>query len=450
MDHGAIVVGGGHNGLICAAYLARAGLDTLVLEARPDRGRLRLAPSMPSAPGSTSATATTRSSARRRSPTSSTSPASASATSTSTRRSRTSPTTAARPGRSSTTSTAPSMPCGSPTPARSTATAATPPPPGRSPSWCSSWPTSRRRPAACSARWPTGGRRGVATLLRWSRHERRRRAAAVLHRRRRRRSGRRGRPGRVGPVAVHARHRPRRADLRHEARRPGGAAGRRVGRRCRTPCSAALEAHGGDGALRRAGSPPSCARASGCVGVELADGTRIEAPIVVSACDPRQTFVGWLRNPPATAARLVVERWRDAATRDGYESKVDAVIERAAPLPPGRHRAARRASATTRSSPTTIVSPHARRRCTPPTGCSAEGAVAERPMFFANVPSVLDPTMAVRRPRRRARVQPRGALHALRARGRMGRPARARALARGLRRAASSPGSSTACGATAP
>ena len=33
-DAEAIVVGGGHNGLICAAYLARAGLDTMLVEAR--------------------------------------------------------------------------------------------------------------------------------------------------------------------------------------------------------------------------------------------------------------------------------------------------------------------------------------------------------------------------------------------------------------------------------
>ena len=31
-----VLIGGGHNGLICAAYLARAGIDTLVVEARGD------------------------------------------------------------------------------------------------------------------------------------------------------------------------------------------------------------------------------------------------------------------------------------------------------------------------------------------------------------------------------------------------------------------------------
>ena len=30
----AIIVGGGHNGLTCGAYLARAGLNTIVLERR--------------------------------------------------------------------------------------------------------------------------------------------------------------------------------------------------------------------------------------------------------------------------------------------------------------------------------------------------------------------------------------------------------------------------------
>ena len=37
-DVDVVVVGGGHNGLVCAAYLARAGVDTLLVEARDEVG----------------------------------------------------------------------------------------------------------------------------------------------------------------------------------------------------------------------------------------------------------------------------------------------------------------------------------------------------------------------------------------------------------------------------
>jgi phytoene dehydrogenase-like protein len=127
-------------------------------------------------------------------------------------------------------------------------------------------------------------------------------------------------------------------------------------------------------------------------GVELADGTRLDAPIVVSAADPRRTFVSWLRDPPASANRMI-ERWRSSPRRDGYESKLDAVVAE-----PPRFQQVDAATAEALGYdplvPTTIVSPSlgaiddAHR-------AMARGAVAGCPMLFANTPSVLDPTLVV-------------------------------------------------------
>lgn len=126
-------------------------------------------------------------------------------------------------------------------------------------------------------------------------------------------------------------------------------------------------------------------------GVRLADGREVRAKIVVSACDPRQTFVDWLERPPAAAAKLV-NRWRAAEPEDGYESKLDAVVTA---LP--RYRAladgieerlgfdALQASM--------MIAPSVAELDRGAKALAA-GTVMERPVFFANLPTVADPTMA--------------------------------------------------------
>ncbi len=132
-------------------------------------------------------------------------------------------------------------------------------------------------------------------------------------------------------------------------------------------------------------------------GVRLITGEEITAPIVVSAGDPRQLFVDWLRNAPhSSALGAVVARYAAAPGHDGYESKIDAVI-----AGPFRFRQAVDAVSAAVGldpqsgplGPTTIVSKslaqlgadHAR---------AQQGRIAARPQFLVNTPSVLDPTLA--------------------------------------------------------
>jgi phytoene dehydrogenase-like protein len=155
-----------------------------------------------------------------------------------------------------------------------------------------------------------------------------------------------------------------------------------------------LSAFRAAGGQLRAASPVTAIVCDGehVRGVELAGGEIIEAPIVVSSCDPRRTFVSWLRSPPATAASLIA-RWTARAPRDGYESKVDAVVTE---LP--RHHQLSDDFATALDfdpvQPTVTVTPgldeleaqHRRLQ---------EGHTTERPIMFTNLPSALDPTMVV-------------------------------------------------------
>ncbi len=128
-------------------------------------------------------------------------------------------------------------------------------------------------------------------------------------------------------------------------------------------------------------------------GVELDDGTELTASTVVAACDPRRALVDWLDEPPAGATSLV-EQWRSAPTHDGYESKVDAVVR---DLPEYLH-AGRIADlgfptdGLDLAGPTTVVSPslddlaeaHRLREV---------GHVHSSPTLLVNFPSAMDPTM---------------------------------------------------------
>ncbi len=224
------------------------------------------------------------------------------------------------------------------------------------------------------------GLAGTATIIRWSR----RRAADVLgeyltH------------PAVVGPGLVSgpmvwgvSPRAPRTGlgaltyALRHVGRlgRPAGGSGALT-----EALLAAFAHHGGELRTSSAVGAIVC-HADRVVGVELADGSTVTAPIVVSACDPRRTFVHWLRSPPAGAERLV-SRWRAKQPGDGYESKIDAVVSTVPRWRDSPHDLG----------PTTIVAPtvdqmHLAAELLP------RGEVLERPALLMNVPSIGDPSVA--------------------------------------------------------
>jgi beta-carotene ketolase (CrtO type) len=116
-------------------------------------------------------------------------------------------------------------------------------------------------------------------------------------------------------------------------------------------------------------------------GMVCTDGTEVTAPIVVSACNPHDTFLAWLSNPPSQATSLI-ERWKAIRHDDGYESKVDAITDSEPRLAQGLA-----LGATTMIAPS-LADIHRGH------SLMSSGAVLERPGMFVNSPSALDATVA--------------------------------------------------------
>jgi phytoene dehydrogenase-like protein len=170
------------------------------------------------------------------------------------------------------------------------------------------------------------------------------------------------------------------------AMRHVGTVGRPIGGSGMVPSTlrAAFERFGGE---LRAGTKVAAITCAGAAvrGVELDDGTEVTAGVVVSACNPHDTFLHWLRNPPPQADGLV-RRWKAIPHDEGYESKIDAVVERPPVLRAlGEHPEA--------IGSTLIVAPSLAdvHRGYEMMG---RGLILRQPGLMVNVPSMDDPTMA--------------------------------------------------------
>jgi beta-carotene ketolase (CrtO type) len=172
------------------------------------------------------------------------------------------------------------------------------------------------------------------------------------------------------------------------AMRHVGTVGRPIGGSGEVPRSlrAAFEAHGG---TVRTGTKVQAITCEGerVRGVTLADGTDITGGIVVSACNPHDTFLTWLRDAPPQAHRLL-DRWRVIPRDDGYESKIDAVMTSVPHL-----RAAVSAGLDGDLTSTYAVAPSIAEMHRGAQLMQA-GRVLDQPGLIANVPTVGDPELA--------------------------------------------------------
>ena len=130
---------------------------------------------------------------------------------------------------------------------------------------------------------------------------------------------------------------------------------------------------------------------TGVRGVSLVDGTHIRADTVVSACDPHRTFVEWLSGAPPQADNLI-QRWRTIPHSQGYESKIDAILTEvprfAAADSADFQRLGVDPSGCTAAISPSIAEMHRGY------GLMERGEILDRPGLLVNIPTVMDPTMA--------------------------------------------------------
>ena len=127
-------------------------------------------------------------------------------------------------------------------------------------------------------------------------------------------------------------------------------------------------------------------------GVTLDSGERLAARAVIATGDPRAALVDLLTGTPEPA-RGMVERWSTAQQGEGYESKIDAVVD-APPRLLGLTPEHLAAVGTELETGTTLVMTPTMAELASASRIAGAGDIPALPPMLANTPSVLDPTVA--------------------------------------------------------
>ncbi|NNE12362.1 MAG: NAD(P)/FAD-dependent oxidoreductase [Ilumatobacter sp.] len=126
-------------------------------------------------------------------------------------------------------------------------------------------------------------------------------------------------------------------------------------------------------------------------GVACTGGGVVRARHVVAACDPRRVLVDWLDGDVPPAARALADHHRSRPDPEGYESKLDLVLD-GTPVWRDRSAVDSLAPGADDLGPTSVVAPDPE-RLDRAHRLRSSGGVVDRPTLLVNVPSMLDPEM---------------------------------------------------------
>ncbi len=133
---------------------------------------------------------------------------------------------------------------------------------------------------------------------------------------------------------------------------------------------------------------------SSVVGVRTTTGEELRAPIVVVAADPRAALVEWLKGAPPQAQALI-SKYQAQPQHDGYESKIDAVMT-------GRYRfksiddslLAKIGVTHDQIANSTSIMATSLADMAAAYEMKGRGVIADRPLLYVNTPSIKDPSVA--------------------------------------------------------